>query len=63
MKAKQCDGCLPDEEIGSYVFKAWHRERIRDIAWWERREIKDVAQEMANLYLASKADVPERKKA
>ncbi len=63
MAEKLCAGCLPDEEAKTYVIKKSQSVRIKDIAWWERKKIKDIAQEALNFYLASKAEVPERRKA
>jgi hypothetical protein len=63
MTEKLCNGCMPDEKIAAWVVKKNQMERVNDVAWWERRNKKEVVQEALTLYLATKADVPERKKA
>lgn len=53
---------MADEELATHVIKKKQRSRIADIAYWERRQKKEVFQEALDFYLATKADVPERKR-
>lgn len=62
MAEKLCNGCMADEELATHVIKKKQRSRIADIAYWERRQKKEVFQEALDFYLATKADVPERKR-
>jgi len=52
----------PDQEYyKTYVVKGKHDSRLNDVAWWERREKKDVVQEAMDMYLEFKKDVPCKK--
>ncbi len=62
MAEKLCNGCMPDEELATHVIKKWQRSRVGDIAYWERRQKKEIFQEALDYYLATKKDVPERNK-
>jgi hypothetical protein len=49
----------PDqEEYKTYIVKHYQDDRFNDIAWWERRDKKDVVQEAIDMYLSTKKDVP-----
>lgn len=49
----------PDqEEYKTYIVKHSQDQRINDIAWWERKDKKDIIQEALNFYLENKKDVP-----
>jgi hypothetical protein len=46
------------EQHKTYIVKQYQDHRLDDIAWWERKNKKDVIQEALDMYFASKKDVP-----
>jgi hypothetical protein len=49
----------PEQEYyKTYVVKGRQDARINDIAWWERKDKKDVIQEALDFYLEHKKEVP-----
>jgi hypothetical protein len=53
---------LPEqEEYKTYSVKHRQDQRINDIAWWERKDKKDVIQEALEMYIETKKDVPCKK--
>lgn len=52
----------PEQEYyKTYEVKGRHDQRMNDIAWWERRNKKDVVQEAFEMYIETKKDVPCKK--
>jgi hypothetical protein len=47
-----------EEVLKTYLVREGQDKRINDVAWWERRNKKEVIQEALDMYLASKKDVP-----
>jgi hypothetical protein len=47
-----------DEVYKTYIVKDCQDKRLNDIAWWERKDKKQIIQEALDMYLASKKDVP-----
>lgn len=50
--------CKPGEKKATYIVKEDQDTRVEDIAWWERRDKKDVVQEALELYFSQKSNVP-----
>jgi hypothetical protein len=56
-KVNECE----NEVSKTYEVKECQDKRLGDVAWWERRNKKDVVQEAFNQYLETKTDVPCKK--
>jgi hypothetical protein len=51
----------PDQEYyKTYLVKHYQDQRVNDIAWWERKDKKDVIQEALDMYLEAKKEVPKK---
>jgi hypothetical protein len=49
----------PEQEYyKTYIVKGRQDSRLGDIAWWERKDKKEIVQEALDMYLATKKDVP-----
>lgn len=48
------------EEYKTYIVKHRQDARLNDIAWYERKNKKDVVQEALDYFFASKKDVPNK---
>jgi hypothetical protein len=50
-----------NEVLKTYEVKESQDSRLNDVAWWERRNKKEVVQEAFDQYLETKKEVPCKK--